>query len=197
VGAQTIAVLCPGPSLPERWAKADYSKYDLIVGVNTAGHRFCVHWLAFADWHIIEPIRMGLVSKPLTGLLCKKGMSIASLEHAELSGSFERLGRRPESMSNEIDPKCGYTFANTLAWLQHTRPDCSITVYGFDCSPDFRDFAGQQGDHSQNRWFKELIWIHAAWCQNIQVDSNISPAVLEWLNSDQPDSALWGLIPTQ
>lgn len=178
-----IAVLCPGPSLPKHWEQCDPADYSEIVAVNTAGHVYVCDWLAFADWHIIRPIEAKQIPPPCIGCLCKPGMAVVrGLRYEDLSQSFPKLGIIP-TIPQDPDPKCGYTFANTLAWLQHRTNRSPLHVFGFDCSPQLKDFTGQLGDHSNNRWLKELLWIKAAWGPNITVRSDLSQTLLEWLYS--------------
>ncbi len=190
----SCAILCPGPSLPLLWKPPISAWFDTIFAVNTAGHRYACHWLAFADIHIVQPIRDGRVQVPLKGYICKRGHFDTFAPNIDLSQGFKQLGKRPQSMENDLDPKCGYTFANTLAWAQWFKYD-PITVFGFDCAQVPTDFTGQPGDHAAGRWLKELPWIKAAWGPNVRVVSDIDPAIEAWLNDPaSPDSDLLHLL---
>ena len=191
----TCAILCPGPSLPKLWRPEYAPAFNTIVAVNTAGHRYMSHWLAFADVHIVQPIRDGQIPPPRVGYICKRGHKTGP-GCADISQMFKALGKVPDSMQNELDPKCGFTFANALAWAQFVKYE-QITVFGFDCSRGPADFTGQPGDHSAFRWYKELIWIKAAWGPNVIVISDLDPAIREWLDDphtkDGDLAALLGL----
>lgn len=175
------AILCPGPSLPTYWEAANPAEYGSIVGVNTAGHVYIVDWLAFADWHIINPIRSGEIPPPRKGLICKPGMAVVpNLPFADLTKCFPDLGVTAE-MPQDSNPLCGYTFPNALAWVQHRTHRAPIHVFGFDASPSKVDFAGQAGDHSANRWYKEMLWVKAAWGPNVSLHSQMPVKLKEWL----------------
>lgn len=167
------AILCPGPSLPRFWAETNREMYGEVIAVNTAGHRYPCDWLAFADWHIV---RSPDLIPPRKGYLCKRGMWPETGAWFDLSTCFP-LADLPSP------PRCGFTFANALAWAQaHSKGD-AIDVYGFDCARVAVDFAGQTGDHSEARWGKELPWIRAAWGENVTVHSDLPEETRQYLTA--------------
>lgn len=167
------AILCPGPSLPAFWGAAHHADYGRVIAVNTAGHCYRSDWLAFADWHVI---RSPDLVPPDKGYLCKHGMWPGTGAWFDLSACFP-LADLPSP------PRCGFTFANALAWAQAHAKGSPIDVFGFDCAETPTDFTGQPGDHSGARWAKELPWVKQAWGPNVTVRSNLPRAVLDWLVS--------------
>ena len=184
-----IAVLCPGPSLPRYWGNYGYG---LVIGVNTAGWKYPVDWLAFSDRHILE----GLTVLPRKGFITHSG-------HPKREG-MERIGLplydakslllTPELKQIAADQgmtECAWTFPNALSQAnQWAGADGEVHVFGFDCAMVAKDFAGQDGYHKRKRWMTELPWIKSQWTARTLVFSEVPPVVIDWFRNRVPWEAV-------
>jgi hypothetical protein len=182
-----IALLCPGPSLPEFWKPAaDFMDYDLIVAVNTASWLYQCDWLCCADRSIVE----GLHVAPRIGYITHDAMREYLPPSAQLDPLPLRLAacvtcKYPLPPEKPTDA-CAFTFPNALEWSRRRLQESGHTnvcldLFGFDCSPQALDCAGKEGSHGLPRWKWELPWIKHAWFPGIKVHSRLPLAVLAWL----------------
>lgn len=185
-----IAVLCPGPSLPRHWRPS--LKHDLVIGVNTAGWKYRVDYLAFTDRHVLE----GLEFMPRIGFIT----------HANHVLPEEKVRLAPllyEARSNALTPElrtlaaqqgmteCAWTFPNALAQANRwARGGGEVHVFGFDCSDVKKDFAGQAGDHGLHRWERELPWIKSQWTPQTVAFGDVSPMIISFLRGETKELAL-------
>jgi len=160
-----IALLCPGPSLPDWWNDSMMRDYGRVIAVNRAAHLFKCHWFAFSDWEVIR----GTNRKPKIGYVCKDGMQPED-ESRRWRNIYTAM--RARDVAPEYDPKaqdCSYTMPNALAWaLVWSGSKGDVHIYGMDCSADL-DVAGGEGDHSAKRWVEERQWLGLIWCDRIRV----------------------------
>lgn len=134
-----IAILCPGPSLSRVYQRQEH---DLVIAVNTAGWLYPCDYLAFQDLHIIEPFLLEEYQLPRIGCATNSDMPI------------------PSGCTRHTFPSIssGYTLPRAMAFAATLRPS-EVHAYGFDCSFAKLDAAGQEGQHTRNRWLNELPWM--------------------------------------
>lgn len=163
-----VAVLCPGPSLPRFWR--DNTGYAIVIGVNTAGWRYAVDWLAFSDRHVLE----GLTTMPRLGFITNAGHDLPQDKlrldlplQGELEPELAALAARQDMTA------CAWTFPNALAVANQLAGDSEVHVFGFDCAEVPADFAGQEGEHGAMRWALELPWIRSQWRPTTKVFSDL------------------------
>ena len=109
-----IAVLCPGPSLPRYWRPS--LRHDLVIGVNTAGWKYRVDYLAFSDRHILEGLefmpRIGFITHGNHALPEEK-VRLAPLLYDARSNALTAELRALAAKQGMTE--CAWTFPNALA----------------------------------------------------------------------------------
>lgn len=185
-----VALLCPGPSLPRRWDDLLFDDYDSVIGINTAGHRYLVHWLAGSDQHIIKPVLDGTKPRPLVGLITNPTYGVQGVKRCGLKWIPQPLAdkqtvRETHSLAaTKLKAVlCAYTMPNALSVALRQAAGGTVDVYGFDCAESL-DFSGQRGDHTRNRWRIELVWLRSVWRpEQISIHADASQAVRDFVES--------------
>ena len=162
-----IAILCPGPTLPSTWCDDFFPEFDLVVGVNTAAHHYRTHYLVGKDPHVLRPVFDKKVPRPLCGLVTARAwMAKTALLgmkwHPFPLNRVRCLAAAPYVCKAVNSDVCGYSFPNALQFAYDYGAK-SIDVHGFDQARQPLDFSGQKGDHSENRWLKETLWLRVLW----------------------------------
>lgn len=184
------ALLCPGPSLPRFWDDGLFDDYDCVIGINTAGHKYLVHWVAGADAHIIKPILDKRVPIPLCGLVTNPTYGVLAAKRHYLKWIPQPLCQKEYvSESHSVASKalksviCAYTMPNALSVAIRQAAGGPVDVYGFDCTHTV-DFSGQTGDHTRQRWRIELTWLRSVWKpEQITIYGEASQAVRDYVES--------------
>ncbi len=197
-----IALLCPGPSLPEFWESWSEAHWDnppnLVVAVNTAGWLFSCDWLCCADMPIITDLhdfspnikktylepRIGYITHPLMDLPAGEKRELLPLRY--IVGEGSNTCKYPLPPEKPTDA-CAFTFPNALQWCQNRLNAAGVgqhtlDLFGFDCSPSPLDCAGREGQHHLERWRWEMPWIKHAWFPGIKVHSRLPIEVHAWLD---------------
>jgi hypothetical protein len=184
----TVALLCPGPSLIERWRDAYFEDYYAVIAVNSAAHLYRCHWLAAVDGHVIQPIIEGKFEWPKVGALTNPGQG---KKFRDIGCSVIRpdpnQGKGTEHALHFFYPEkhCGYTFPNAL-WFALQFPG-QIEIFGFDAALNQPCVGNMPGGRKADRWRKELVWVKAFWqADRISVNSELDPSILDWLNDGNP-----------
>lgn len=181
----SIAILCPGPSLPDVWCDDFQPQHSLIVAINTVAWHYACDWMGGSDNHVLGPLLKKKRSElPRIGFITAR----------RWRGHIQPLGKRwelphlstPRNCAKEVQKlsnseTCGYTFPSTYAWVRANYPGRKIEVYGFDCAVGSLDFCQTKGDHSENRWIQELLWLQSVWLRGTVVHGRASAAVLNYL----------------
>lgn len=161
----TVALLCPGPSLPLEWSDELFDEFECVVGVNTATHRFNVHWGFGVDAQVMRPILDKKVRQPLVGMVTNNGWG-NSLYGRGLSTRHPDMyaGRRCPQKPQEILGKaqCLWTMPNALLFALDQAGSGKVHIYGWDASPT-PDFTRADGQHDPGRWIEEAIWLRSIW----------------------------------
>jgi hypothetical protein len=85
------------------------------------------------------------------------------------------------AVQNEAgENSCGYTFPSAYAFA---RARGTPVVYGMDYAIGSLDFVGLRGDHSENRFRQELLWLRSVWIPGTVVHGRVSLKILDYLNS--------------
>lgn len=184
-----VALLCPGPSLLRVWKDAFFAEYQVVIAINSAGHKFRNHWTAAVDRHIIAPFldekvplpKIGFLTNNAWGKKLKDKFGVRYINPGPYSGEDIDLRNRHITGSD----RCGYTMPNALWFANLT--GLEIHVYGFDCAVGKECIGGFHGDRKPHRWLKELVWLKGYWHQGIIVNSDIRNEVLNWLNDGNRD----------
>lgn len=187
-----VALLCPGPSLPDTWCDDFFDGFDVVIGVNTAAWKYKVHWLVGADKHVMMPVLKGQYPAPLRGVVSSKfwgsmarDMGIEwkrpPLQNKETVKAACPVA--PQTAKNDV---CAYSFPQAL-WLAYefAQSPSEIEIHGFDCAQQKQDFAGVNGDHSKNRWIFELSWLRDIWKPGIVNNGKASAEVMAYLEGRQ------------
>jgi hypothetical protein len=185
-----VAVLCPGPSLPRYWRPS--LKHDVVIGVNTAGWKYRVDWLAFSDRHVLEGLefmpRIGFITHGNHAIPADKQRLDPLLYDARsnaLTAELHALAAR-QGMT-----ECAWTFPNALAQANRFAQDGGeVHVFGFDCAEVEKDFAGQEGEHGRRRWELELPWIKSQWTPQTVAFGEASPEVIAYVRGQVANSGL-------
>ena len=142
------AVLCPGPSLAEMWAKADKQQYELTLAVNrAAAHWPCTH-LCFQDWWTWKMLAGTPLGKPV--LISDPGT------YQRTKNRYHDSVRRYEFLPQERPDWVRFT-ANVAIWMAHTLGATIIDVYGMDLAGvnDWDGFTDSKQIRHDNRWTRE------------------------------------------
>lgn len=207
-----IALLCPGPSLPEFWESwcmdnRDRPQPDIVVAVNTAGWRYAHDWLCFADRPIFDGLhvspRLGYVTHAAMRKYLAPGLNWDPLPLRLDAGVTCKYPLPPEKPTDA----CAFTFPNALEWSRRAlqasgHTNVCLDLFGFDCSPNPLDCAGREGQHGLPRWKWELPWIKHAWFPGIKVHSRLPIEIKAWLEDRgswaDAEAALTGVVaPSQ
>lgn len=191
--AQKVALLCPGPSLPERWGEAPhgrFAEYPLVIAVNTSIWHYRAHWLVAVDGHIFKKLwTLPGSSWPLIGCVTndsrarEAGKRNLKTMHPPLHGkgwARNNLGITAPRGSVQ----CAYTMPSALWFALQQARGGSVDIYGMDYARVPNDFAGAKGDHSLSRWQREAGWLRAIWQPNITVYGRLSASVLAYLRGE-------------
>lgn len=188
-----VALLCTGPSLPQQWADEYFDEFELIIALNTAGHRYRHHYLCGADRHIMLPMLTAepedKICRPFKGVITNSAYGRASMkQHLEWirlplqNGDYneQRWPALCKAMNTRV---CAYSMPNALYVALERAGNEPLHIFGMDCSQETLDFSGQKGDHSRNRWIQETAWLRVLWNPSTVVHGNASPEVLDYLCS--------------
>ena len=189
---ESVALLCPGPSLKRLWSEDLFKEYKEVVAVNTAGHVFRHHWLCGVDRHIYQPFLDGQIPLPLLGFLTHKSWANQINKKfpemiVHLPGPYFGDDIRPEVEKKMKTNRCGYTMPNALWFCRSRYKTEEIHVYGFDVAIGSPDICNVTGDRKWLRFDRELIWLKEYWHKDILVNSDLSPEILAWLNDGKLD----------
>lgn len=183
-----VALICPGPSLPDFWSEDLGREYDAVIAVNVAAHHFSCDYVGGVDRHIMLPIINGEFPAPRRGFLTHKTWinkiktkpSLAMLETV-LPGPYHGKDVTKDMERQMKTDRCGYTMPNALHFTRGFAKTQEIHIFGFDAAIDQDDISGGPGDRKWNRWFNELRWLKEYWHKDLQVFSRIDPVLLTWL----------------
>lgn len=190
----SIAVLCPGPSLPRVWCDDFFCEFDLVVAVNTAGWKFAHHWLCGFDRHVFTPVfeRRPGHCLPLLGIRSNKVFAERAKQlgwRGEYARMHYGVGVTPEMAARTGCDRMAFTFPNALDYaLSQSGQD--VAVFGMDYTLDAACIGGVNGDRSLVRFRKEALWLREIWQPDrIQVSGDASPELLAYV-SRQTDTWL-------
>lgn len=188
-----VAILCPGPSLPEVWAEWMAKDYACIFAVNTAGWYYTHHWFVGFDSRVFTPYfekRDARVMTPLIGVLTNKPhreRALARGWHAEIPGAYYGIGLSQEQKDRCECEKCAFSFPNALreALLRFKGP---VDVYGMDYAVEAQCVGRNEGDRSLRRFRSEARWLREFWeSGRISVFGEASATLLAYVRGERED----------
>lgn len=165
---KTVAILCPGPSLPETWSDdTDKSAFDAVIGVNRAVlHDTCTHW-AFIDPGLYIDHRPNykpaiMYSKLAERKIDQKGLHDELFRHPSRVTTEDMGTQCPRSLSWTL-----YTMVSAIVYAE-TLGAKTIQVFGSDHAgtTDFDGYTGKNDNRTQARW---------------ETESKITRDVIGWL----------------
>lgn len=156
-----VALLCPGPSLPQVWREDLFQTYGRVVAVNTAGWFFRHHWFVATDDAVLVPSFMDEKPvQPLHGYVVPPAWQdrIAWAQNGRWAFRPLHTVFAPEQ-GTPNQPRYGYTFPNALEFALGLSPG-GVDCYGVDYA------VGKDGvhrlpgdDHSENRFAQEAAQV--------------------------------------
>lgn len=182
----SIAVLCPGPSLPRVWCDDFFGEYELVIAVNTAGWKFAHHWLFGFDRHVFTPVfeRHPGTCLPLLGIRSNKVFADRARQlgwQSDFARMHYGVGVTPEMASRTGCDRMAFTFPNALDYaLSKGQP---VEVFGMDYTFDVQCIGGVKGDRSLIRFRKEALWLREIWQPDrITVHGDATPELLAYVS---------------
>lgn len=170
----TAALLCPGPSLPTLWHDDLFFDFELVVGINTVGHRYRTHYSFGTDIHIVKKFLDKQCAMPDVAVVTGPRMAqTCALKKVPVRRIVKIKGDREGIV-------CPYTMPNALMFCLANVE--RVEVFGMDWSDTRNDFAGQKGDHTFHRWTREADWLKKVWKdERITVRGLISKDKLDYI----------------
>lgn len=188
-----VALLVPGPSLPEVWNDARFDEYGCVVAVNGAAQKFRCHWAVGMDGKMMGPlIERQCAHAPLRGFVTKKALGVSArfrgFEHVEPAPYYGRNMPGGLAIPRTHSPdRCGYSAVNALWWANEQAAGEPPDVYGFDFAVLKDDFDGTKGDHSRARWRIEAAWLRGWWKPGTRVFGRAKLELLHYLEGRRKD----------
>ena len=176
-----IALITCGDSAKKSWSDDMADRYDRVVTVNWASHRFSCDWVVAFDPLIW---RMGEIRMPRIGAVSwgrpPDDVNAIRLENDLEWELFEDI------MEIKGKGKCSFTFPHAIKFCFTEWPDCSVDIYGLDMD-------GQRGlcehfddhivdrSHGDSRWLNERSFvekdIHDHWDSIELIDCAFDPGI--------------------
>jgi hypothetical protein len=172
-GVECVALLCPGPSLPQTWSNDLAPLFGLVVAVNTAGFHFVCDYMFGLDEHIVRPILKREFPPPRISLITSNRNTNKARDLKIPAQPIVRLetGTRGE--------KCAWTMPNALSFSLSLGKH--VEIHGMDFSNTL-DFNGTKGCHKAVRWKQEADWLRRVWRPDrITVYGKIPQPMLDYI----------------
>lgn len=189
---KTVALLCPGPSLPEFWKEEKFEQYDLVVAVNGVARMFRCHWTCGTDKLIAELIDGKTGLRPACGFVTNKRNGAAALANgfAVVNPDPYYGVNMPRGLAiprENCPDRCGYTMPNALWFALREAQGGQVDVYGMDFAVNRDDCDGTKGAHTAVRFRIEAAWLRGWWKPSIRVFSTAKPGLLAYLRRERSD----------
>lgn len=181
-----IAVLLPGPSLPEMWREAMFAFYECVIAVNDAAWLYQSHWIVGSDRHILQPVLDGEKRRPLIG----------ALTNGAWGPRFEAVGLRwvkPDTFKKGGPLGKEHTSYSMVAAVHQALawagPQGHVDLYGYDAAqaPSITGI-DKHYSHKNARWRGEADKLRRIWdASRIRVYGRASAGVLAYVSGQQAE----------